>query len=143
MSKTISAEGSTEPLGAVYDWVRENQEAIILESDGQPGAAILPYDEYAELQQLKERERIRAAFAEYARQAEAYRREHPLPPPKLPLSQAEGEALWAELEALRMRVSARNADLTEEEIEAIAIEVGREARRAWAEKLRAGPYGND
>ena len=143
ITKIVSDAEPVATVGTAIDWVLENEEPLVLERDGQPQAVLMRFDEYEQFQRLKERERIRAAFTEYARQVEEYRRTHPLPPPKPPLSREKGEALWAELEALRMRVSARNTDLTDEEIEAIAVEVGREARRAWAAKLRAGAYGND
>lgn len=143
MTTTSFAVDETTRLSPTMDRVLANAEALVLERDGQPQAVLLPVGEYEQLQQLKERERIRAAYAEYARQVEEYRRLPPLPPPKPPLSPEERETLWAEFETLRQRGSARNTDLTEEEIEALAVEIGREARHAWAEKLRAGAYDNE
>lgn len=48
--------------------------------------------------------------------------------------QGRRQAIWAQLRALQARVAARNTDLTEEDIEALADEIGREAMDALVDR---------
>ena len=95
MPKTVTATEAKTNFGAMMDWTVAEKEPIIVQSHGQPKAAIIGYDEYTQYAALKEKARRQQAIKD--------------------------------LEALRKEVSARNADLTEEEIYALADFVTGEA----------------
>lgn len=88
MPKTVTATEAKTNFGAMLDWTVTEQDQIIVQSHGQPKAAIINYDDYTQYATLKEKNRR--------------------------------EQAWQEMEALRKQVSARNTDLSEEEIDALA-----------------------
>lgn len=142
MPKTISTTEASADLDTVVTWVEEHQGEVFLERDGTPRAALISMVEYEELAALRAKarqERIAALVA----WAEEARKTMPLPRPAPELTPEERQDLLAQLEALRLEISSRNLDLTEEEADALAVEIGREVNRAWAEKLQAGAYDPD
>ena len=94
MPKTISVSEAKNQLSAVMDWAVENGDEVVIESRGEPKAAILSYAEYQEF----------LAFKEQARRKEALR----------------------QLDELAQRMWARNADLSDEEVEELAEEISQE-----------------
>jgi prevent-host-death family protein len=88
MPKTVSATEAKTNFGAMMAWTVAQKEPIIVQSHGQPKAAIIGYEEYTHYLAMKEKERR--------------------------------QKIWEEMEALRKEVSARNTDLSEEEIYALA-----------------------
>jgi len=88
MPKIVTATEAKTNFGAMLDWTVTEKDPIIVQSHGQPKAAIMGYDEYTQYAILMEK--------------------------------ARREQAWQQLEALRQQVSARNTDLSEEEIWALA-----------------------
>jgi prevent-host-death family protein len=64
MPKTVSASEAKNSLGSLIDWVRRDDESVIVENRGAPAAAIISIAEYEKLQTLKERARREEALAE-------------------------------------------------------------------------------
>ena len=62
MPKTISVTEAKNQLSAVMEWAVENGEEVIVESRGEPKAAILSYAEYQAFLALREQERRREAL---------------------------------------------------------------------------------
>lgn len=62
MTRTISVSEAKNTLSAVLEWAVENDDNVVIESRGEPKAAILPYDEYEEYLALKEEARRRDAL---------------------------------------------------------------------------------
>jgi len=91
MPKTVTATEAKTRFGAMVSWALESKDDVIVESHGVPKVAIVPYEEYEQMQAWRERERRKKAVAE--------------------------------IEALAERIHARNADLSEEEIDALASRV--------------------
>lgn len=123
MAKTISTNDTDANLDTLLTWVAEHQEPVIVEADGTPQVVIVPFGTYA-AQEAKDRQERIAALLAWAEEA---RRTMPPPRPAPELTPEERAALWEQLEALRREVSARNQDMTDEEIEAFADQVTREA----------------
>jgi prevent-host-death family protein len=126
MAKMISTTEASADLETVLTWVEQNRGEVILEQDGTPRAALISIAEYEELAARREQarqERIAAllAWAEEARRTMPPSRSAP------ELTAEERQELLAQLQRLREQVSARNQDMTEEEIEAFADQVTREA----------------
>lgn len=74
MLRTVTATEAKARLGELMRYALESGDAIIVENRGQPQVALVPYAEYEELQQLKERARREAALAqlrELAREVQA------------------------------------------------------------------------
>lgn len=88
MPKTVSATEAKNGLAALIGWVSRNRDEVIVESHGEPVAAIISYAEYESLKELREQARRRAALES--------------------------------LRGLRRRTLAKNADLTDEEADALA-----------------------
>lgn len=63
MPRTVSASEAKNRFGAVTDWALANQDAVIVESHGEPRVVILPYAEYEHVQALKEHQRRQDALA--------------------------------------------------------------------------------
>ncbi len=63
MSKTVSASEAKNRLGALISWVLEHKDEVIVESRGEPKVVLLPFEEYAEIQKIKEQVRRRQALA--------------------------------------------------------------------------------
>jgi prevent-host-death family protein len=95
MPKAVSASEAKNTFGSVVGWVLANQDAVIVESHGEPTVVILPFTEYERVQVLKERQRREEALATLRR--------------------------------LRDEVSARNQDLTDDEVDELADRATREA----------------
>lgn len=62
MPKTISVSEAKNQLSAMLEWAINNQDSVIVESRGQPKAAILSYAEYEAYVSMREGERRRAAI---------------------------------------------------------------------------------
>jgi prevent-host-death family protein len=62
MPRTVSASEAKNRLGALMGWVREHRDAIIIENHGQPRVVILPVEEYADYEALKEQRRRQEAL---------------------------------------------------------------------------------
>ncbi len=63
MSKTVSATEAKNQLGALMGWVLENKDEVIVESRGKPQIVLIPFEEYEEIQRIKEQVRRRQALA--------------------------------------------------------------------------------
>jgi PHD/YefM family antitoxin component YafN of YafNO toxin-antitoxin module len=139
MPKTISTSEASADLDTVVTWVEAHRGEVILEQDGTARAAIISIAEYEEFAALREKQREERKAALLAWAEEARRTMSPSrPAPEL--TAEERQDLLAKLAALEAQIGDRNADLTDAEIEALAVEVGREARHNWAMKLQAGAY---
>lgn len=57
MPRTISATEVKNRLGAVVNWVLENQDEVIVESRGEATVVIMPYGQYEKIMNLKEQQR--------------------------------------------------------------------------------------
>lgn len=97
MPRAVSTAEAKNKLTALIAWVREHDDAVVVENRGKPSAVLVSYTEYEAMRGLKERQRRQDALAQLRR--------------------------------LRDRVSARNEDLTEEQVEVIAEEVSRDVVR--------------
>ena len=63
MPRTVSSSEAQNNFGAMIQWANEHVEGIIVERRGKPTAAVISYEEYEAMMQLKEEERKRQAFA--------------------------------------------------------------------------------
>ncbi len=88
MPKTVTATEAKTNFDAMLEWTVTEKDQIVVQSHGQPKAAIINYADYTQYITLKEKNRR--------------------------------EQAWQEMESLRKEVSARNTDLSEEEIYALA-----------------------
>jgi prevent-host-death family protein len=52
--KTVSATEAKARLSSLMRWATKNRDGVIVQSRGNPQAAIISFDEYERLQQLKE-----------------------------------------------------------------------------------------
>jgi prevent-host-death family protein len=110
--KTVSATEAKNRLESLFGELTNGSGAIVIEHHGQPRAVLISADEWATLNDARER----------LRRLEA----------------------WQALRELAESVSARNADLTQEEADAIADEIADEAmarvvaraQRRWEERSR-------
>lgn len=64
MTRVVSASEAQNSFGAILQWAEENGEEVIVERRGKPAAAIVPYEEYEYLKQLREDQRRREIFEE-------------------------------------------------------------------------------
>ena len=62
MARTVSSTEVQNNFGAMVQWAKENHEGVIVERRGKPEAALISYEEYQAMIQLKEQERKRKAF---------------------------------------------------------------------------------
>jgi prevent-host-death family protein len=63
MPRTVSASEAKARFGSIADWAVDANDDVIVESHGQPKVAIVPYDEYQRINQLREEARRRDALA--------------------------------------------------------------------------------
>lgn len=61
MPKIVSATEVQNNYGAMAQWAKENQDAVIVENRGKPANVIISYDDYQETQRLREQDRRRKA----------------------------------------------------------------------------------
>jgi prevent-host-death family protein len=73
MPITVSVSEAKNRLSALLKWATENQEAVVVESRGQPQAAFLSYEHYKEYLSLRETARRRAAMERLKELAEEMR----------------------------------------------------------------------
>lgn len=74
MTRSVSATEAKARLGDLMKWAVKTGDDVIIQSRGYPQVAIVPFKEYEELKQLKERARRAAAMArlqELAREVQA------------------------------------------------------------------------
>jgi len=64
MSRTVTATEAKAKLGELMRWAVAGGDEVIVESHGAPQVVLVPYSQYQELQQLKERARREAALAQ-------------------------------------------------------------------------------
>ncbi len=57
MPKMVSATEAKNRLGALFNWIQDNQDTVIVESRGEPTAVIMSYSEYEKIQALQEQAR--------------------------------------------------------------------------------------
>ncbi len=62
MPKTVTATEAKTNFGAMMDWTVTEKDQIIVQSHGQPKAAMINYDDYTRLVELKEKERRQQAL---------------------------------------------------------------------------------
>jgi len=62
MPKMVSVSEAKNRLSAMMQWAVENRDEVIVESRGEPKAAILPYGEYQEFVLLREAARRQKAL---------------------------------------------------------------------------------
>ena len=62
MPRVVSSSEAQNNFGAMMQWVKENNEEVVVERRGKPTAVLISYEEYKTLSQLKEQERKRQAF---------------------------------------------------------------------------------
>lgn len=64
MMKTVSVSETRQQLSAFLSWVKDNQNDVVIQNRGQAEAVIIPYDDYALLQQAREQRRRQLALDE-------------------------------------------------------------------------------
>lgn len=64
MTRSVSATEAKAKLSDLMKWAVKTGDDVIIQSRGYPQVVIVPYKEYEELRQLKERARRAAAIAE-------------------------------------------------------------------------------
>jgi prevent-host-death family protein len=62
MTRVVSSSEAKARLGLMMKWARENQDQVIIEVHGQPGAVLISYAEYQQLEKLKEQNRRKEAL---------------------------------------------------------------------------------
>ncbi len=125
MPKTISANDAKNRFGSALKYVSEQNDEVIVESYGKPRAVIMSMAAFEEVEALRERARREDGLQRlYEIRDERARNGTLSKPPKVD-PERRAEAL-KRLHALREKVSARNQDLTEEQIEEIANRFSRE-----------------
>lgn len=102
--KTMSSNEVKQRWGSVMSTAKETDNAVIVKSHGTPLVAVIPYDEFADFQEFKEKRRR--------------------------------EELLRRLDQLEARYDGRNDDLSDEEVNELAVRAGREINRAVAERHR-------
>lgn len=63
MPKTVSASEAKNRLGAIIGWVLQNKDEVIVESRGEPKVVVIPFAEYEQIKEIKERVRRKEALA--------------------------------------------------------------------------------
>ena len=61
MPRTSSADEAEETIGTVVGWVRHHRDDVIVASDGEPQAVVIPYADYESYRTAKEQRRREAA----------------------------------------------------------------------------------
>ena len=102
MPRAVSTAEAKNKLPALIAWVREHEDAVVVENRGKPSAVLVSYTEYEAMQGLKERQRRQEAVEQLRR--------------------------------LRDQVSARNQDLTDEQVESIAEQTSRDVMQGLIDK---------
>jgi prevent-host-death family protein len=64
MPRTVSSSEAQNNFGAMVQWAEETNDEVIIERRGKPIVAIISYDEYQKLAELRELERKRQIFEE-------------------------------------------------------------------------------
>jgi PHD/YefM family antitoxin component YafN of YafNO toxin-antitoxin module len=64
MARIVSSSEVQNSFGAIAQWTEENREGVVVERRGKPTLAIISYEEYQYLQQLREEQRRREIYAE-------------------------------------------------------------------------------
>ena len=65
MPRTVSATEMKNRFGSIADWAIEAQDDVIVESRGRPKVAIIPYEEYQKMLELREQARRRELLARF------------------------------------------------------------------------------
>ncbi len=102
--KTMSSNEVKQRWGSVMSTAKETDNAVIVESHGTPLVAVIPYDEFVDFKEFKEKRRR--------------------------------QELLRRLDQLEAQYDGRNDDLSDEEINELAVRAGREINRAVAERHR-------
>lgn len=125
MSKSISANEAQNRLGTWLALVNDTDEEVIIERDGKPRAVLMSISEFEKVEELRKQQRRADGLKRlYAIRDERARPGNITQPAEIsPERRAEA---FERLEALREEVSARNQDLTEEQIEEIANRFSRD-----------------
>jgi prevent-host-death family protein len=97
MPKAVSATEAKNRFGSLIGYVTEQQDEVIVESQGKPKAVLLSYAAYQEIEQLREEKRRADALASLRDLGE------------------------------RIATANRNSDLSEEAIDALAEEISQDA----------------
>lgn len=63
MPRIVSATEAKNAFGSLVDWATKTKEEVIVESRGQPKVAIIAFEEYQRLDELRERARREEALA--------------------------------------------------------------------------------
>ena len=64
MARVISSSEAQSSFSAVIQWAEENREEVVVEKQGKPTVAIVPYAEYEYLMHLRDEQRHREIFEE-------------------------------------------------------------------------------
>lgn len=64
MIKTVSVSETRQQLSSFLNWIRDNQNDVVIQNRGQAEAVIIPYEDYALLQDAREQRRRQMALAE-------------------------------------------------------------------------------
>ncbi|MCC6167264.1 MAG: type II toxin-antitoxin system Phd/YefM family antitoxin [Caldilineaceae bacterium] len=62
MGKTVSSSEAQNNFGAMLQWAEKNEDGVVVERRGKPAGVLIAYEQYLELQRLKQQERKRKAF---------------------------------------------------------------------------------
>jgi prevent-host-death family protein len=62
MARIVSSSEAQNNFGAMLQWAEETQDEVVVERRGKPAGVLIAYEQYQELQRLKEQERRRKAF---------------------------------------------------------------------------------
>src|SRR5438105_534720 len=73
MPKAVSASEAKNRLGAVVNWVLENEDEVIVENHGEPKVVIMSFAEYQKVKKFKEQERRKEALERLERVRERVR----------------------------------------------------------------------
>lgn len=125
MPKTMPANEVKNRFESALKYVREENDEVIVENDGEPRAVIMSIAGFEEVQELREQKRRADALERLYAIREERKRNGTFSIPSVATPEQRAEA-WARLEALREEVSAQNRDLTEEQIEEIANRMSRD-----------------
>ena len=77
MPKTVTTSEANNTLGSLVGWVVENEDEVIVESQGEPRAVIMSFDAYEELRVLKEQQRRQAALEQLRQIRDRVQARHP------------------------------------------------------------------
>ncbi len=64
MIKTVSVSETRQQLSSFLNWIRDNQNDVVIQNRGQAEAVIIPYEDYALLQDAREQRRRQMALDE-------------------------------------------------------------------------------